>query len=77
MRWLVIVTIVAVLLIGPALALLYRLDMTDRLVADHDADLTGRHRPTVDGWASVGPQSQEKVPDCVSAEPDNMTRNTG
>ena len=40
MRWLVIVTIVAVLLIGPALALLYRLDMTDRLVADHDADLT-------------------------------------
>jgi cytochrome d ubiquinol oxidase subunit II len=40
MRWLVVVTIVAVLLIGPALALLYRLDLTDRLAADHDEDLT-------------------------------------
>ena len=39
MRWLVVVTIVAVLLIGPALALLYRLDLTDRLAADHDEDL--------------------------------------
>jgi cytochrome d ubiquinol oxidase subunit II len=40
MRWLVIVTIIAVVLIGPALALLYRLDLTDRLAADHDEDLT-------------------------------------
>ena len=39
MRWLVVVTIVAVALIGPALALLYRLDLTDRLAADHDEDL--------------------------------------
>ena len=36
MRWLVIVTVVAVALVGPALALLYRLDLTDRLAADHD-----------------------------------------
>jgi hypothetical protein len=35
----VIVTAVAVLLVGPALALLYRLDLTDRLAADHDEDL--------------------------------------
>ena len=41
MRWLVIVTIVAVALVGPALALLYRLDLTDRLAADHDEDLIG------------------------------------
>jgi hypothetical protein len=40
MRWLVVVTIVAVALIGPALALLYRLDLTDRLAADHDEDLS-------------------------------------
>jgi cytochrome d ubiquinol oxidase subunit II len=39
MRWLVLVTIVAVALVGPALALLYRLDLTDRLAADHDDDL--------------------------------------
>lgn len=39
LRWLVIVTAVAVLLVGPALALLYRLDLTDRLAADHDEDL--------------------------------------
>jgi hypothetical protein len=30
---------VAVLLVGPALALLYRLDLTDMLAADHDKDL--------------------------------------
>ena len=40
MRWLVVVTIVAVLLVGPALALLYRLDTTERLAADHDEELT-------------------------------------
>jgi hypothetical protein len=40
MRWLVIVTIVAVVLVGPALALLYRLDLTDRLAADHNEYLT-------------------------------------
>lgn len=40
MRWLVVVTVVAVLLVGPALALLYRLDATERLAADHDEDLT-------------------------------------
>ena len=39
LRWLVIVTAVAVLLVGPALALLYRLDLTDRLAADHNEDL--------------------------------------
>jgi cytochrome bd ubiquinol oxidase subunit II len=39
-RWLVVVTIVAALLIGPALALLYRLDTTAKLAADHDDDLT-------------------------------------
>jgi hypothetical protein len=39
LRWLVIVTAVAVLLVGPALALLYRLDLTDMLAADHDEDL--------------------------------------
>jgi cytochrome bd ubiquinol oxidase subunit II len=41
LRWLIIVTVIAVILVGPALALLYRLDFTDRLAADHDADLTG------------------------------------
>ena len=40
LRWLIIVTIVAVLVVGPALALLYRLDFQDRLAADHDVDLT-------------------------------------
>lgn len=40
MRWLVIVTVVAVLLVGPALALLYHLDTTARLEADHDQDVT-------------------------------------
>jgi hypothetical protein len=40
MRWLVIVTSVTVALIGPALALLYRLDLTDRLAANRDEDLT-------------------------------------
>ena len=39
-RWLVIVTAIAVVLVGPALALLYRLDLTDRLAADHDENLT-------------------------------------
>jgi cytochrome d ubiquinol oxidase subunit II len=39
MRWLVVVTIVAVLLVGPALAFLYRLDTTARLEADHDEDV--------------------------------------
>lgn len=40
MRWLIVVTVVAVLLVGPALALLYRLDATERLVADQDEDHT-------------------------------------
>jgi cytochrome d ubiquinol oxidase subunit II len=40
MKWLVAVTVVAVVLVGPALALLYRLDLADRLAADHDEDLT-------------------------------------
>jgi len=39
LRWLVIVTVVAVVLVGPALALLYRLDLTDRLTPDDDEDL--------------------------------------
>ena len=43
LRWLIIVTVVAVILVGPALALLYRLDLTDRLAADHDIDLTAAH----------------------------------
>ena len=49
LRWLVIVTIVAVALVGPALALLYRLDLTDRLVADHDEDLTEAPGPAGEG----------------------------
>ncbi|GAA1630769.1 cytochrome d ubiquinol oxidase subunit II [Georgenia ruanii] len=40
LRWLVVVTVVAVVLVGPALALLFRLDTTARLAADHDEDLT-------------------------------------
>lgn len=40
LRWLVIVTVIAVVVVAPALALLYRLDLTDRLAADHDIDLT-------------------------------------
>ena len=40
LRWLIVVTVIAVLLVGPALALLYRLDLTDRLQADHDSDVT-------------------------------------
>jgi cytochrome d ubiquinol oxidase subunit II len=43
LRWLIIVTGVAVVLVGPALALLYRLDVNDRLAADHDVDLTEAH----------------------------------
>jgi cytochrome d ubiquinol oxidase subunit II len=43
LRWLLIVTAVAVVVVGPALALLYRLDLTDRLAADHDIDLTTAH----------------------------------
>jgi cytochrome bd ubiquinol oxidase subunit II len=39
LRWLVVVTVVAVVLVAPALALLYRLYLTDRLLADHDVDL--------------------------------------
>ncbi len=39
LRWLLIVTAVAVVVVAPALALLYRLDLSDRLRADHDADL--------------------------------------
>jgi cytochrome d ubiquinol oxidase subunit II len=39
LKWLVFVTVVAAVLVGPALALLYRLDLTDRLAADHDEDL--------------------------------------
>ena len=39
MRWLVGVTVVSVLVVGPALALLYRLDTTERLTADRDEDL--------------------------------------
>jgi cytochrome bd ubiquinol oxidase subunit II len=41
LKWLIIVTVIAVILVGPALVLLYRLDFTDRLAADHDADLLG------------------------------------
>jgi cytochrome bd ubiquinol oxidase subunit II len=43
LRWLVIVTAVAVVVVAPALVLLYRLDLTDRLAADHDIDLTEAH----------------------------------
>jgi len=43
LRWLLVVTGVAVVVVGPALALLYRLDLTDRLAADHDIDLTAAH----------------------------------
>jgi len=43
LRWLLIVTGIAVVLVGPALALLYRLDLTDRLAADHDVDLAAAH----------------------------------
>jgi cytochrome d ubiquinol oxidase subunit II len=39
LRWLMIVTGVAVVVVAPALVLLYRLDLTDRLAADHDIDL--------------------------------------
>jgi cytochrome bd ubiquinol oxidase subunit II len=39
LRWLLIVTAVAIVVVAPALALLYRLDLADRLRADHDADL--------------------------------------
>jgi cytochrome bd ubiquinol oxidase subunit II len=43
LRWLLIVTVVAVVVVAPALALLHRLDLTDRLAADHDIDLTEAH----------------------------------
>jgi cytochrome d ubiquinol oxidase subunit II len=39
LRWLLVVTAVAVVVVAPALAVLYRLDLSDRLRADHDADL--------------------------------------
>lgn len=43
LRWLLIVSGIAVVLVTPALALLYRLDLTDRLAADHEADLDAAH----------------------------------
>jgi cytochrome d ubiquinol oxidase subunit II len=43
LRWLLIVTGIAVVLVAPALALLYRLDLGDRLAADQDADLSAEH----------------------------------
>jgi cytochrome d ubiquinol oxidase subunit II len=46
MRWLVVVTVGAVILVGPALALLYRLDTTAKLSADHDEDLIEGSTPT-------------------------------
>ncbi len=39
LTWLLIVTGIAVVLVGPALALLYWLDLGDRLTGDEDADL--------------------------------------
>jgi len=38
LRWLVVVAAVALLLVVPALALLYRLDVTARLVAEHSEE---------------------------------------
>ena len=45
LRWLMIVSVVAVVVVTPALALLYWLDLSDRLAADDDADLTEAHAP--------------------------------
>ncbi|HEY6746955.1 MAG TPA: cytochrome d ubiquinol oxidase subunit II [Mycobacteriales bacterium] len=59
LRWLLVVTAVAVVLVGPALALLYRLDLTDRLAADHDDDLVEApsipSRPRPDGSPGLRP----------------------
>jgi cytochrome d ubiquinol oxidase subunit II len=49
LRWLIIVTVVAVVVVAPALAVLYRLDLSDRLRADHDVDLS--EDPSVRGPA--------------------------
>jgi len=45
LRWMVIVSVVAVVVVTPALALLYWLDLSDRLAADDDPDLTETHAP--------------------------------
>src|SRR3954469_18808763 len=45
LRWLVIVSVVAVVVVTPALVLLYWLDLSDRLAADDDPDLTEAHAP--------------------------------
>jgi hypothetical protein len=45
LRWLVIVSVVAIVVVTPALALLYWLDLSDRLAADDDTDLTEGHAP--------------------------------
>jgi cytochrome d ubiquinol oxidase subunit II len=54
LRWLIIVTAVAVVVVTPALVLLYRLDLTDRLAADHDIDLTAAHAAP-EGTATSAP----------------------
>jgi cytochrome bd ubiquinol oxidase subunit II len=62
LRWLVIVTVVAVLVVGPALALLYRLDFKDRLAADHDVDLTAAHAAPEAALTSAAPEAPLTAP---------------
>ena len=73
LRWLVIVTAVAVLLVGPALALLYRLDLTDRLAADHDEDLVEARRsllaPDPGTSRTRGRENRAERPDSPRAQP--------
>ena len=49
LHWLLIVTAVAVVLVGPALVVLYRLDTRGVLEAQTDADVQGGTRPPGEG----------------------------
>jgi hypothetical protein len=72
LRWLVIVTAVAVLLVGPALALLYRLDLTDMLAADHDNDLVEAPESPRSDPATLrtrGRENRAERPDSPRAQP--------
>jgi cytochrome d ubiquinol oxidase subunit II len=75
LRWLVIVTIVAVIVVTPALALLYRLDLTDRLAADHDLDLTEAHAAPETALTS-SPRDDVPARDRSHHEPGTDTRST-
>jgi hypothetical protein len=76
LRWLLIVTGIAVVLVGPALALLYRLDLTDRLAADHDVDLAAAHAAPEATLTSSAGRRGGRAPgrEAVLTEPASLSR---